>query len=96
MIKFLQSKHIIPNEAEPGARVRELFVATSRLRAAKAEAKTLPNLEIGPIDVQWLQVLAEGWAAPLTGFMREDDYLQVNRREFHSSIFFLFFFNPCI
>jgi 3'-phosphoadenosine 5'-phosphosulfate synthase len=28
------------------------------------------------LDVQWVQVLAEGWATPLTGFMRERQYLQ--------------------
>jgi len=28
------------------------------------------------LDVQWLQVLAEGWATPLTGFMREREFLQ--------------------
>ena len=28
------------------------------------------------IELQWVQVLSEGWAHPLTGFMREDEYLQ--------------------
>jgi len=28
------------------------------------------------VDVQWVQVLAEGWATPMTGFMREREYLQ--------------------
>lgn len=27
------------------------------------------------MDVQWAQVLAEGWASPLKGFMRESEYL---------------------
>ena len=26
--------------------------------------------------MQWVQVLSEGWASPLRGFMREDEYLQ--------------------
>ena len=26
--------------------------------------------------MQWVQVLAEGWATPLSGFMREREYLQ--------------------
>lgn len=26
--------------------------------------------------MQWVQVLAEGWATPLGGFMREREYLQ--------------------
>lgn len=29
------------------------------------------------LDLQWVQVLSEGWATPLTGFMREKEYLQV-------------------
>lgn len=28
------------------------------------------------VDMQWVQVLAEGWATPLNGFMREREYLQ--------------------
>lgn len=28
------------------------------------------------IELQWVQVLSEGWAHPLKGFMREDEYLQ--------------------
>lgn len=43
-----------------------------------AEAKTLPKLEITTVELQWLQVLAEGWAFPLVGFMRENEYLQVS------------------
>jgi len=30
----------------------------------------------GQLDLQWVQVLAEGWATPLTGFMREREFLQ--------------------
>lgn len=28
------------------------------------------------LDLQWVQVLSEGWATPLKGFMREKEYLQ--------------------
>ena len=28
------------------------------------------------IDLQWIQILSEGWATPLTGFMREREFLQ--------------------
>lgn len=34
------------------------------------------KLEINKVELQWLQVLSEGWAHPLRGFMREDEYLQ--------------------
>jgi 3'-phosphoadenosine 5'-phosphosulfate synthase len=40
------------------------------------EAQTLPTLAISEVECQWLQVLSEGWASPLGGFMREKDYLQ--------------------
>ena len=31
------------------------------------EAETLPSVEINQIDLQWVQVLGEGWASPLKG-----------------------------
>jgi 3'-phosphoadenosine 5'-phosphosulfate synthase len=34
------------------------------------------NLKINLVEMQWVQVLAEGWAHPLTGFMNEDEYLE--------------------
>lgn len=36
----------------------------------------MPRLTINTVELQWLQVLAEGWAYPLRGFMREHEYLQ--------------------
>lgn len=56
--------------------VDELFVPASQLASAKEEAENLPKLNITKLDCQWLQVLSEGWAAPLTGFMREREFLQ--------------------
>lgn len=44
--------------------------------AALHEASTLPSISITTVELQWVQVLAEGWAFPLKGFMREDEYLQ--------------------
>ena len=29
------------------------------------------------LDLEWVQVLSEGWASPLKGFMREREFLQV-------------------
>jgi len=46
------------------------------LGEALKEAETLPKLEINKLDLQWLQVLGEGWASPLTGFMKEREFLQ--------------------
>ncbi|XP_011883279.1 PREDICTED: bifunctional 3'-phosphoadenosine 5'-phosphosulfate synthase 2-like isoform X2 [Vollenhovia emeryi] len=77
VVDFLQRKHIIPKVYEFKQSFLELFVKEDRLDEVRKEMETLPTLEIGKIDVQWLQVLAEGWAAPLKGFMRENEYLQV-------------------
>lgn len=77
VIDLLEKHCIIPILQKPSIPIRELFIPESRISSAKIEAATLQSLEISEIDVQWLQVLAEGWAAPLTGFMREHQYLQV-------------------
>lgn len=77
VIELLEKNCIIPKLPKADFRIRELFVSESRKESAQAEAQTLQSLEIDEIDVQWLQILAEGWAYPLTGFMREDQYLQV-------------------
>jgi len=78
VIDFLQRKQIISQSCALKQTVGELFVSEDRLEDIREEMRTLPALEIGEIDVQWLQVLAEGWATPLKGFMRENEYLQVN------------------
>lgn len=62
--------------------VLELFVSENKLEDAEREAVTLPRLDITTLDLQWLQVLSEGWATPLRGFMREDEYLQASLFEF--------------
>ena len=52
------------------------MVPAEKLAEAKAEAERLPSLEIEELELQWLQVLGEGWAAPLKGFMKEREFLQ--------------------
>ncbi|KIH48368.1 hypothetical protein ANCDUO_21564, partial [Ancylostoma duodenale] len=60
-----------------GPPLRELFVESAEERKMLLEeAKNMPKIELGPVEVQWLQVLSEGWATPLPGFMRERQYLQ--------------------
>lgn len=77
VVDFLQRKHIIPKSDETFKQpFRELFVKEDRLEDVRKEMRDLPALEIQEIDMQWVQVLAEGWAAPLKGFMRENEYLQ--------------------
>lgn len=80
VIELLKSKGIIPKAGlmmQLPNMIPELFVSRDKIAALKSEADNLPHLQISKLDLQWVQILAEGWAAPLTGFMREDEYLQV-------------------
>nr|CAB3264650.1 ASAK ATP sulfurylase/APS kinase [Phallusia mammillata] len=70
----LMERGIIPYESSN--LVQELFIAPDQLAATRAQAESLPAFEITKLDLQWLQVLSEGWASPLTGFMREKEFLQ--------------------
>lgn len=72
VISFLISKGIMPNHDD----VVELFVSEEERAGKIAEASGLTKLPIDKLSMQWLQVLAEGWASPLKGFMREMDYLK--------------------
>ncbi|KAI4488440.1 hypothetical protein M0802_011613 [Mischocyttarus mexicanus] len=76
VIEFLENLSIIPKMYGLGGPVNELFVPESMIHDIKKEAQFLQVIEINEIDLQWIQVLAEGWAAPLKGFMREKQYLQ--------------------
>lgn len=59
-----------------GGELVELIVPESEIGAKKAEAETMPKVKLTKIDVEWVHVISEGWASPLKGFMREDEYLQ--------------------
>merc|ERR1719220_2015462 len=74
VIKTLEAKQIIP--ASMSVPVKELFVAPEEKAAKVAEAAKLPKFEMTKLDAQWFQILSEGWATPLKGFMREDEFLQ--------------------
>ena len=54
----------------------DLHTPAAALSARRALAATLPHVLLSDIDVNWLQTVAEGWAAPLKGFMREGTLLQ--------------------
>lgn len=47
-----------------------------QLASKRAEAKFLPKALLTDIDINWLQTIGEGWAAPLKGFMREGALVQ--------------------
>mmetsp|Transcript_33349 Transcript_33349/g.70086 ORF Transcript_33349/g.70086 Transcript_33349/m.70086 type:complete len:1114 (+) Transcript_33349:118-3459(+) len=60
-----------------GDEVIDLHVP-EHLKAAKTEeAERLPKVLITDLDLNWLQVIGEGWASPLRGFMREGTLLEV-------------------
>ncbi|MCL4118771.1 UNVERIFIED_CONTAM: hypothetical protein GTU68_025204, partial [Idotea baltica] len=74
VLAILKENEIVPNTVLE--QVNELFVNDNQLTNAMKEAATLPSLEMTTLDTQWLQVLSEGWATPLKGFMREKEFLQ--------------------
>ena len=59
-----------------GDEIVDLLVPKDQQRKKRLEAETLPKVLLTDIDVNWLQVVGEGWAAPLKGFMREGALLQ--------------------
>ncbi|XP_023686668.2 bifunctional 3'-phosphoadenosine 5'-phosphosulfate synthase 2b [Paramormyrops kingsleyae] len=75
LVELLREQTIVPTGIME--EVNELFVPENKLNLALADAATLPTLSITELDLQWVQILAEGWASPLKGFMREREFLQV-------------------
>lgn len=59
-----------------GGALEDLVVPESQRAAKIAAAEALPKVRLSKIDVEWVHVVSEGWASPLKGFMREDEYLQ--------------------
>ncbi|XP_075469020.1 bifunctional 3'-phosphoadenosine 5'-phosphosulfate synthase 2 isoform X2 [Ascaphus truei] len=75
IVDLLEKQSIVPYAAIKD--IHELFVPENKLNLVRDEAETLPAFEITELDLQWVQILSEGWATPLKGFMREREYLQV-------------------
>ncbi|XP_030447033.1 ATP sulfurylase 2 [Syzygium oleosum] len=62
---------------DPDGGVLVDLVVQEKDRALKAkEAEGLPRVGLTRIDLEWVHVISEGWASPLKGFMREEQYLQ--------------------
>ncbi|XP_047266445.1 ATP sulfurylase 1, chloroplastic [Capsicum annuum] len=59
-----------------GGKLIELFIEESQRELKREEANKLPQIKVNKIDIEWVHVLSEGWASPLKGFMRENEYLQ--------------------
>lgn len=54
----------------------DLMVPESQRGSKVLEAESLPKVKLSRVDFEWVHVIGEGWASPLKGFMREDEYLQ--------------------
>lgn len=54
----------------------DLHIPSDEKETKKREAEDLPKVLLTDIDLNWLQTIGEGWAAPLTGFMREGTLLE--------------------
>ncbi|GAB2220093.1 hypothetical protein Droror1_Dr00007736 [Drosera rotundifolia] len=76
----IQSSKISCALIEPdGGKLVELLVSDEGLRREKkreATAARMPRIKLSRIDVEWVHVISEGWASPLRGFMRENEFLQ--------------------
>ncbi|XP_043709364.1 ATP sulfurylase 2-like isoform X2 [Telopea speciosissima] len=59
-----------------GGPLVDLVVPESERALKRAEAESMPKVKLTKIDIEWVHVLSEGWANPLRGFMREEEYLQ--------------------
>jgi len=59
-----------------GDEVVDCHVAPSEAASRRREAEALPKVLLTDIDLNWLQTVGEGWAAPLRGFMREGTLLE--------------------
>ncbi|XP_030629442.1 bifunctional 3'-phosphoadenosine 5'-phosphosulfate synthase 2b isoform X2 [Chanos chanos] len=75
VVELLKEQGIVPTGVTE--EVNELFVPENKLDLALSDANALPTISITKLDLQWVQVLGEGWATPLKGFMREREFLQV-------------------
>ncbi|XP_022891410.1 ATP sulfurylase 2 [Olea europaea var. sylvestris] len=59
-----------------GGQLVDLVVPEIQRAAKISDAETMPKVRLTKIDLEWVHVISEGWASPLKGFMREDEYLQ--------------------
>ncbi|XP_077246516.1 ATP sulfurylase 2-like [Tasmannia lanceolata] len=77
IMSFPSSKVIKSSLIEPdGGSLVDLIVPEIQRSEKRAEAETLPKVKLSNVDLEWVHVISEGWASPLRGFMREDEYLQ--------------------
>lgn len=76
----------------PITEINDLFVDQDVKGQLLMDFERSPHIPLNKIDLQWLQVLSEGWATPLNGFMTEIQLLQClhfgsicdNKNQWHS------------
>ena len=99
MVTASENNGIIPRAAND--RVSELMVAPEKKEEFLKEAEELPSVEINKLDLQWVQVLGEGWASPLKGInikqqetcsSRPVRYFGMISREFGMKIYYYLLF----
>ncbi|XP_068649919.1 ATP sulfurylase 1, chloroplastic-like [Aristolochia californica] len=59
-----------------GGKLVDLVVEKPLRDEKRWEALSVPRIKLSRIDLEWVHVLSEGWASPLSGFMRESEFLQ--------------------
>lgn len=59
-----------------GGALVDVVVAESERALKTVEAESMPKVRVTKNDIDWVHVISEGWASPLRGFMRENEYLQ--------------------
>lgn len=59
-----------------GGSLVDLLVPEAQRSVMVSESVSMPKVKLTKIDLEWVHVISEGWANPLKGFMRENEYLQ--------------------
>ncbi|XP_076955194.1 ATP sulfurylase 2-like [Bidens hawaiensis] len=72
------TSHVIKSSLiDPDGGVLVDLIVPENQRVLKGvEAEGMVKVRLTKIDLEWVHVISEGWASPLKGFMREDEYLQ--------------------
>lgn len=73
VLRMLVDHHLIPSAVMDPVDAHLPFLQKNNFIEASA---LLPKINISKTSLQWAQVIAEGWATPLAGFMDEDELLQ--------------------
>ncbi|XP_076949245.1 ATP sulfurylase 2-like [Bidens hawaiensis] len=75
--KKMTSHAIKSSLIDPDGGVLVDLIVPENKRVLKAvEAEGMVKVRLTKSDLEWVHVISEGWASPLKGFMREDEYLQ--------------------